>query len=277
MATQALDPRIIKVSIEVNGVFRTYTSPLNIKANGSKYANALQNECLVTITNLDRSVQDYLLTETSPYNLNRTPKTLILEVGRESYGTAVIYRGNIVNVIVSQPPDIGTTMKCLTGNFIKGNVSSFNQPGSATVNQIANSISQSIGVQLNFQATDKSVSNYQFGGGPLKQVQALNSLGNYNAFIDNDTLFIKDAFIPLMGPERIISSSTGMIGIPEFTEQGVKVKFLIDNQTTIGSGIEIQSTQYPAANGHYVIYKLDFEVATRDTPFYYIAQAARRR
>ena len=119
---QALDPRIIRISIEVNGKLKIYSSPLRLTANGTKYGNALQNECVATIDNLDRETQDYLLTETSPYNLNRTPKTIIIEAGRVSYGTAVIYRGNIVSVIVGQPPDITVTLKCLTGNFIKGNI-----------------------------------------------------------------------------------------------------------------------------------------------------------
>ena len=68
-----------------------------------------------------------------------------------------------------------------------------------------------------------------------------------------------------------------MIGIPEFTEQGVKVKFLVDNQTKLGGGIEIRSVQYPATNGQYSIYKLGFQIASREQPFYYIAEAARRR
>ena len=47
-----LDPRIITVTIEVNGQTKTYSSPLAITANGTKYGNALQNECVVTIDNL---------------------------------------------------------------------------------------------------------------------------------------------------------------------------------------------------------------------------------
>ena len=78
-----LDLRIIKVSFIVNGQLKTYTAssnePLNIIATGTKYANALQNEAEITISNLDRATQDYILTETSPYNLNRTSKTITLE------------------------------------------------------------------------------------------------------------------------------------------------------------------------------------------------------
>lgn len=272
---QSLDPRIVKVSVEVNGQLKTYSSPLALTANGTKYGNSLQNECTVTIDNVDKATQDYLLTETSPFNLNKTPKTIIVEAGRVSYGTAVIYRGNIVNVIVSQPPDITVTMKCLTGNFVKGNVITRNQPGQATYKQICQQIAQDTGTILNFQATDKNISNYSFAGAALDQVAVAGGLGNYNVFIDNDTLVVKDALIPINGSTRILSAETGMIGIPEFTERGIKVKFLIDNQTRLGSSIDIRSQQYPACNGIYVIYKLGFQIASRDVPFYYIAEASR--
>jgi hypothetical protein len=274
---QSLDPRIVKLNIEVNGKTKTYSSPMNIRATGTKYGNALQNDCTVTIMNLDRATQDFILTETSPYTLNRTPKTVILEAGRESYGTAVIYRGNVIKSIVSQPPDIGVTLTCLTGNFLKGNIITRNQSGSATLEAICRGVSQDTSTILNFQATNKNVGNYSFGGGALNQVELLNSMGGVNAFIDDDTLIVKDALIPLTGITRVLSAETGMIGIPEFTEQGIKVKMLIDNQTKLGAGLQINSVQYPAANGQYVIYKLGFDIASRDVPFYYIAEAARRR
>lgn len=272
-----LDPRIIKVTIEVNGRLKTYASPLFIKATGTKYGNSLQNEAEVIIANLDRATQDFILTETSPYNLNRTPKSITVEAGRVSYGTAVIYRGNIITSHVTQPPDIGVYLKCLTGNFIKGNIISRNQPGLAPMSQIVAQIAQDTNTINNFQATNKNISNYAFAGSAPKQVDLVNGFGGVNCFIDDNVLVTKDAFIPLKNTLRILNADTGMIGIPEFTEQGLKVKFLLDNQTTLGGGLRVTSKQYPAVNGDYVIYKLGFEIATRETPFYYIAEAARRR
>lgn len=273
---QELDPRIVKISIEVNGVFKTYEG-LYITATGTKFANSLQNECEVKISNLDRSTQDYLLTETSPYTLNKTPKTLILEAGRKSYGTSKIYQGNIIKASVSQPPDIDITLKCLTGNFLKGNIISRYQPGQATLSQISKQIASDLNMTLNFQATDKNIGNYAYSGAALKQVDLLGTAGGVTAFIDDSALVVKDAYVPLTNTLRVLNVDTGMIGIPELTEQGVKVKFLLDNQTTLGGSLRIQSQRYPAINGDYVIYKLGFEIANRDTPFYWIAEAARRR
>lgn len=276
-APRQIDPRIVKVTLEVNGQLKTYASPLFITANGMKYANALQNECDVVLNNLDRETQDYILTETSPYNLNRTPKTIRVEAGRQSYGTSLIYQGNIVTSSVTQPPDVGVTLKCLTGNFIKGNVITRNQPGSASLNQISQQINQDLGTILNFSATNKNIANYAFAGSALNQVAALNAMGGISAYVDDGVLVVKNLYDPRPGPLKIISASTGMIGIPEFTEQGLKVKFLIDNQTTLGGLARVISQQYPAANGDYVIYKLGFQISTRETPFYYIAEMLRIR
>lgn len=271
-----LDPRIVKLSIEVNGVIKTYEG-LAITANGTKYANSLQNECDITITNLDKKTQDYILTETSPYTANRTPKTVILEAGRQSYGTAVIYRGNIVSSSISQPPDLTVTLKCLTGNFLKGNILNRNQPGTASLRQISQQIAQDTNTILNFQVPDKNIGNYSFSGPALKQVDSLNQIGGVSAFIDDNTLVVKGTYVPLSNTTRVLSSETGMIEIPQFTEQGVRVKFLLDNRTVIGGGIDLRSTVYPAVNGIYAIYKLAFQISNRDVPFYYIADAARRR
>ena len=272
-----LDPRLVQVKIEVNGVEKTYSEGLAIVANGTKYANALQNECEITLNNLDKATQDYLLTETSPFNRNRTPKIVRLYAGRQSYGVALVYVGNIISSSVSQPPDIGVTLKCLTGNFIKGNVLSRNFPGSATLSQVSRQFASDNNLALNFQATDKNIGNVTFSGAASKQIELLGTMSNLNVYVDDSALIVKDAWIPLTGQLRVLDADSGMIGIPQFTEQGVKVKYLLDNKTTLGGALQIISRVYPAINGTYVIYKLNFEITSRDTPFYYTAEAAFRR
>jgi len=272
----ALDPRIVKVSIEVGGQLKTYEG-IAITARGTKYANAIQNEAEITLSNLDRTTQDYILTETSPFNLNRTPKLVILEAGRESYGASKIFSGNIVSAKPSQPPDIAVTLKCLTGNFLKGNIIARNQAGQVSLRELSKQVAQDCNLTLLFQTEDKNIANYTYTGGALKQIEALNNIGGINAFADDASLIIKTANVPLNNTLTILDESTGMIGIPELTEQGVKVTFLLDNKTTLGGGLQIKSKIYPAINGNYVIYKLGFNIANRDTPFYYIAEARRLR
>jgi hypothetical protein len=271
---QELDPRIVKVSITINNTVKTYQN-VAITARGMRYGNPLQNECEVTIFNVKKSDQDYILTETSPYNLNRTPKTVTVEAGRESYGTTKVYVGNIVVSTPSQPPDIGITLKCLTGNFLKGQFLTLAQPGTATLSQMSQQMAGELNANLIFQATDKNLTNYSYNGATLKTVDFLQNSGGLNVFLDNDNLVVKNIGEALTNTLKLVSAKNGMIGIPQLTERGVRVKFLLDKATVLGGGLKLESEQYPTVNGNYIIYKLGFEIANRDVPFYYIAECLR--
>lgn len=269
-----LDPRIVRVGIEISGQIKYYDG-LNITASGTKYANANQNECEVKITNLDKATHDYLLSETSPFNQNRTPKRLIVEAGRKSTGASLVYSGDIVDAKGTQPPDIQVCIKAKTGNFDKGNIIGRSKNGQTQLSNIARDVANDLGLKLDFQAKDKQISNYSHSGAALRQVDKLGTTGAVSAYINNGVLVVKDFNIPLKGKARVLNLDTGMVGIPEFTEQGIKAKMLFDNQTDLGYGLNITSIMNPAANGLYVVYKVGFELATRDTAFYLIAEATR--
>lgn len=271
---QELDPRIVRVGIEINGKVKYYEG-LAITAAGMKYANPIQNECEIKIDNIDRETRDYILTETSPFNLNRKPKRMFLEAGRVSYGTTQVFVGNITTAEIGQPPDITLTLKSLTHDFYKGQIIGRTGGAIASLKQIAKGAADDMDLNLNFQATDKNISNYSYSGSALKQVDALSDVGGVDAYIDDTQLVVKDYNVPLTGKLRKLDLTSGMIGIPELTEQGVRVKFLLDNQTTLGGALEINSQIYPAINGQYVIYKLGFVIASRDVPFYWIAEGKR--
>jgi len=269
-----LDPRIVLIGIEVNGVLKTYDD-LYVIASGTKYANANQNECEVKIANLDKATRDYLLTETSPFNKNRRRKLLRVEAGRRSTGTALVYQGDITSATGSQPPDIMLTLKSATGDYLKGDIVSRSSAGATPLRSLAQRIAADLRLSLQFEAKDKQIANYSFAGGALKQVDQLGVMGRVNAFVDDGKLIVKDYNVPLAGRTRVLNKDTGMIGIPEFTEYGVKVRMLFDNQTVIGGGLDIRSEMNPAADGLYTVSKLGFEIASRDVPFYYIAEATR--
>lgn len=269
-----LDPRLMRIGIEVDDRIKWYDQQFNISASGTKYANALQNECEVKLTNVNKETRDYILTETSPLNKNATPKRLMVEAGRVSTGMSLVFEGDITSAVGSQPPDITLSIKAKTANFQKGNVISRSK-SQTKLSNIAEGVAKDLGLRLDYQAKDKNIANYSHSGAALKQVDRLGTTGAVNAYINNGTLVVKDYNIPLKARTRVLNIDTGMIGIPEFTEQGIKVKMLFDNQTDLGYGLDVQSIMNPAANGVYSVYKLQFELSSRDTPFYLIAEAVR--
>jgi hypothetical protein len=269
-----LDPRLLRVGIEVGGALKTYEG-LEITASGTKAANAIQNECEVKVSNLDRATRDYLLTETSPFNKSKSPKLLIVEAGRVSTGYSLVFSGDITNATGGQPPDISLTLKAATGDRAKGVIVAASQPGVAPLENVARSVADTLGLTLIFQAKPKNISNFSFTGASAKLVDQLATLGRVNAYVDDGALVVKDYNVPLNNLVREVNLDTGMVGIPEFTEQGIKVKMLFDPAVVLGGGLRVLSLMNPAANGIYTVSKLSFELTSRDTAFYYIAEATR--
>ena len=269
-----IDDRIVKIGIEVGGVLKVYEG-LDCTASGTKFANANQNECEVKISNLDRATREYLLSEASPFKKSKTPRRLTVDVGRKSTGTFRLFSGDISAVTISQPPDITLTIKSLSADALKGDVVARKGPAQERLSDRARKVADDLQMPLNWQASDKSIANYSHSGANLKQVDKLGAVGKVDAYVDDGVLVVKDSRVPLLGRTRILNLDTGMIGIPEPTEHGIKIRFLLDSQTALGGSLDVTSLLYPALNGRYVVYKLGFEVASRDTPFYYDAEALR--
>lgn len=274
MATDALDPRLLRIGVEVSGQLKLYEG-LALTASGTKYANATQNECEVRITNVDKATRDYLLTATSPFSKNKTRKVLTVEAGRVSTGYALVFAGDITNAVGAQPPDIGLTLKAAAGDFAKGEIVARSQPGVVPLRNVAARVAQDLGLSLVFEARPRQIANFTHTGSVARQVELLGTLGRVNAFVDDKALIVKDFNAPLRNRLREVNLDTGMVGIPEFTETGIKVKMLFDNQTVLGGALRVRSKLNPAVDGTYTVAKLGFELASRDTPFYYIAEAVR--
>lgn len=268
----AIDPRIVRVGIEIDGAVKYYEN-LAIVATGTKFANPNQGQCTIDIANLSKETRHYLLKEGSPFNVNRTRKRVILEVGRESYGTSVIYTGDIYRVTQGQPTDIVTTIKCITGGFEKGEIVQRSGRGIERLSSLARRIADDNGLGLNFLADDKNISNYSFTGPAVGQVDQLNDMTDADVFVDAGTLVVKPKSQALPGAIKLVSIDSGMVGIPERTEQGVKVSFFFDPSVKLGSQIRIETEQNPELEGDYQIYKLAYQFTNRDVPFYYIAEA----
>lgn len=269
-----IDPRLVRISIEVNGQLKSYEG-LALTASGTKYANANQNDCDIKISNVDTATKNFILTETSPFNTSRVPKRIIVEAGRASYGYARIYEGTIVSAIPTQPPDVTLQIKALTADHSKTDIIARSQPAQVPLSRLSQKVANDLGLTLVFQAQDKQIANYTYTGGALKQVDRLGDAGRVNAYVDDGNLVVKEENLPLTGSVRVLNMDTGLVGIPEVTEFGVKCKFMLDNQTTLGGTLRLSSSLNPSINGDYIIYKLGFDIASRDTPFYWIAEARR--
>ena len=268
------DLRRIRFGIEISGRINWYEG-LRVRAGGTKFANAQQNECTLTVSGLSISTRDHLLTETSPFNSNRTPKRLILEVGRVSTALFRIFIGDIVSAEPSAPPDVDVIIKAKTQSAQAGNVVAIASGPISKLSAISQRVADEIGLGLDFQALDKNISNFSYTGAALKMVNLLQDSGGVRAFIDDETLIVKNYGSALSGRIRILGADTGMVGIPKATEKGLDVTFLIDSESLLGGMLRLDSKMNKSLNGDYVIDQLKFDVASHEDPFFYSATCSR--
>lgn len=268
------DGRLLRIGVEIAGQIRWYTD-MQITASVTKFANAIQNEASVKITNMRKDARDYILTETTPFNLNRVRKKIIIEAGRESYGYFRLFEGDIMAVTPGQPPDIGLAFTCKSNEWDKGSIVSKSMASQVPLSRICAMVADAIGATLVFEAKDKNIYNYSFTGAALRQVDKLVQVGKVNAYMDDNNLVVKDYNTPIKNVSHVISAESGMIGIPQINEQGIQVTMLLNSSVRLGGEIEIKSVLNPTANAKFCVFKLTYELSNRDEPFYVIAEGKR--
>jgi len=273
-----LDPRLLRVTIDLDGEKQVFEN-LAISAIGTKHTSALQNFAEIRIANIDKPTRERLLTEGTPYRVARRQlkNSVLVEAGRESTGLVQVFEGDIMTVDVSPPPDIWVTIRALTGQFRKGEILALSQNASTKFSAIAQTTADILGVQLVFDTEDKDVANFSFSGTVEKLVDSLRLIASgVDTYIDDDRLVIRPRSGVAVSANTQVNIKTGLIRIPEFIDVGVRCTVLFDPQLRLGELIELTSEAYPATDGVYRIYKLGFNLANRDTPFYYIFEAARQ-
>ena len=273
-----LDPRIVSVTIQLESETRTYTD-LAVRAIGKKFRAALHNVCEIRVANIDKQTRDYLLTVGTPFNrLTDIPRNRILvEAGRQSYGQATVYDGGITTVIESQPPDIWMVINALTTRFEQGVAISTQATKNSSFRAVAQQLANSLSLQLEYLAPEFTLTNYNYSGSLGNQVKTLDNIfPNVDVYIDDSTLVVQGLEqVRRPGTTFFITSATGLIGKPNFDAYGVRCTVLYSPDIVVGAQIELDVSEYPAANGIYTIYELGFDLANREQPFYYHINARR--
>jgi hypothetical protein len=270
--TSAFDQRIVRLTLELEDGVHSYEQ-LAIRAHGMKLASAMQSQCEVMIYNLTKEHRNYIITQASPFVLNRKPIRMNLEVGRESYGTFSLFQGDVLFGGVTQPPDIGVALTSLNNGLFAGIMFTQSHPQTMELKTICQSLADRNKLALDFQATPKKIENYVFNGSLTRELNALQRVGNVVAFIDGGKIVVLDSNKPKKSNSvRLINASTGMVGVPQPFERGIIVKMMIDNSIELGAEVEIESEINPAANGKYMVQQINFDVSNRDNPFWYTIQ-----
>lgn len=272
--TSAFDPRIVRLGLQIDQDFVVFEG-LDMRIQGQKFSSPTFNSCNVKISNLTRDQRNYVITRASPYTTSkhpsRTPISMTLDVGRQSYGTFRLFEGDVFASTVTQPPDIGVTLRSLTQSLQSSLVVSLSMNATTPLQEIAQQVANLNGLILSFQASPRMISNFSHTGAASKLIDKLQLVGDVIAFVDNKTLVVidNDAY---RNSSRIfdLNINTGMVGVPQATESGIMVQMLVTPDVQVGDRVNLQSKINPAVNGDsYMINSIAFDIANRDNPFFY--------
>lgn len=268
------DPRLMRVSVEVGNNLRQYEG-LAMQASIIKSSTAIHDEAQVTIANLARDVRNQLLTETSPYTLNYIPKKLRIEAGRASTGYFTVYEGDITRTSISQPPNIITAINAKSLNFAKGRVVTMSTADNVPLKTIAKRIAEELKLNLIFEATDRPITNFHFDGSSTGLIQRLAECGGINVYNDGKSLIVVNIGAARANVVHKLTEETGLIGDPELTDIGVRVRFMLDPNAQVKGTIALESKNNPQLSGNYTIYTLTHMLANREPSWYSIAECWR--
>jgi len=270
---QAFDNRLVALSITIAGETVTYDQSYYILATGTKYVNGNFAEGTVRIDNISKKTRDLIINKTSQWNPNFQPASITLSVGRQSSGSFVLFSGDAIASNPTQPPDIALILRSLSFSGVFAIPNAFSAAPTTNIQAIAQQVADSLGLTLKFQSTStRQIANYNFTGAAGKQIAKLAQLGIW-AYQDGDSLIVTDPYGARTDVETIdIDTNNGLIGVPEVTEIGARARVLITREINIGTKVNLTSKINPAVNGAYTVIKLMFEIASRDTPFYWILE-----
>lgn len=242
---------------------------LAIKGRVSRQAGSTTATAKVSIANLTQSDLTYLTTYTSPYVKPKTKKMINIYAGYKNTGWGRIFSGDIITAIPDGKPDtwLNIDAKSL---YYQNRIPLSYGVSNVNIKELGQSISETLNLDFDWQATSqKTIDLFNFAGSKAQLIKEFNKLDNIKMFEDNGKLKVVDNIVKR--PEntaKIISKDTGMIGIPQPDQFGVKVRTLLDPSLFCGDWFNLQSVILPGLNGFYWIYNLDFIFASRETEFY---------
>lgn len=283
-----MDKRIAYVEIQ------TPSGDKQIKNIGMKFrVNRKMSEngstANVSIANLAKEDVEYLTTYVSPYVDQSKRKRINIYAGYESTGVGMIFSGDIYTALPDGLPDTWLNIEAKTNYYNHQNITTCSFSNTST-KEIALNISNQMGLQLSWESkSQKLIDSFNHSGAKSKLINYLNRLDNFTAFIDNGLLKIidKNSEPPeeqtknvdnnknnslsnkkQAGYIKYINADSGLIGIPQPDEYGVRIKTLLDPTVNLGEWFKLESKRLPIINGLYQVYELTFDGATREPQFY---------
>jgi len=195
--------------------------------------------------------------------INAVGKNFItISAYEEGQGPAIAFKGTIMVAFAdlgSQPQGC-FRVSALVGYYeqmMKAEPTS--APGSQDVAQLFKQIAGKAGLSFEDGGVKAKIMNPYLWSSPRIQMKELGKMAGVNWDIDRGTLSIWPQSQARPGAPVEISSETGMVNYPRFTQSGIEVVTLFNPNYKFGGTVKVKSELTPAS-GSWYIYHLGHEI-----------------
>lgn len=190
----------------------------------------------------------------------RQNNILIVEAGYQEDNLSKIFQGEITKACAdfNAVPDVIFTIESKSGSYPAVKAQS---PISVTGNQPAAEIIGQLAKEINYNFENNGVTaslqNCVLNGSPIEKIKTVANTVNADLIIDDNTIVITPRGQPRENKGGFtLNKDNGLIGYPNFTEEGIEVVCFFNPNLQIGAVINLE-TIVPKASGAWKITELN--------------------
>jgi hypothetical protein len=177
---------------------------------------------------------------------------VLLAAGDDVDGMSTIYEGSIINAWgdYNSAPDVAFNLLAQAGavGALKPILPLSPGEASADVAQMMSTLAKEMGLGFENSGVTARMSYPYFDRSGLAQLQAIASAADVEYTIDRGTLAIWPRGGTRAG-DVLVSPTTGMIGYPSFSSQGISITTLFDRRIKVGNLVQVESSLAMARGG----------------------------
>lgn len=280
----ALGSRILKVTFSLQNGDVVLDETIEMRVRIRKLALAIQSKCSIDVMNLSGTLRETLLSQFTQWRYRNVVAGLAdpnyvnvkVEAGYRSVDKDIattIFEGQVVTATpISAPPTIGIRLDCFSRQIDKTAFVTEPAPASGTFKAYVEWAGKQMGVEKTICETsyNNNVLTNQFATANTVSSLIIQIQDVYKpavvAFVDNNTLIVRD-LNKAISPAQIITVSE-FIGTPMWNDWGVEFECLMNPEISLVNAASITSKLNPSLHGTYVVSGIEYDLTSRDTPFY---------
>lgn len=209
------------------------------------------NTANITITGLTREKMAHLATTYTNWVNFQSQGSIVLDIGYENlHGT--VFDGDIrVGTPNLDTENYNIRLQCMEGWYdTLQKPESYSFESGKLVSEIASEIASDNGlVFINQLENDVETSGFLYEASSVyQQIRALSAASGCLIWISNGRLYIRNKGSEVKEKPTLVIDINNMIGTPEPTEIGCKVKIRLNPSVYVGQVVKLNSLKFPTTN-----------------------------